>query len=189
MGEQGKSKSVFAQASLEHLDALYGFAMMLTRDQTEAEDLVQETYLRAVRAFGQLMPDSNLKGYLFAIMRNIRLNQLRHVRSGPRFIELDGEQTDLDRWPDSVAPDPYNTLVRKTEREQIRTAINSLSLPHREVIMLRDIEGFSYQQIAEILGCPAGTVMSRLGRAREKLRLLLGQLQPGAAKAMRAKEA
>jgi RNA polymerase sigma-70 factor (ECF subfamily) len=189
MGEAGKSKSGFAQASLDHLDALYGFAMVLTRDQTEAEDLVQETYLRAVRAFGQLMPDSNLKGYLFAIMRNLWLNQLRHVRSGPRFIELDGERADYDRWPDPVAGDPYSALVRKTEREQVRAAINSLPLLHREVVMLRDIEGFSYQQIAEILGCPAGTVMSRLGRAREKLRLLLGQPQAEAAKTMRAKEA
>ena len=72
----------FSQAALEHLDALYGYAMTLTHNKTEAEDLVQETYLRAVRAFGQLMPDSNLKSWLFAIMRNVWLNQLRHARSG-----------------------------------------------------------------------------------------------------------
>src|ERR687885_484440 len=79
-------------ATLEHQDALYGFAMTLTRDRTEAEDLVQETYLRAVRAFGRLLPDSNLKGWMFAIMRNAWLNQLRHARSGPRFVELAGEE-------------------------------------------------------------------------------------------------
>ena len=71
MGEGTNRDTAFSSSALEHLDALYGFAMMLTRDRTEAEDLVQETYLRAVRAFGRLMPDSNLKGWLFAIMRNV----------------------------------------------------------------------------------------------------------------------
>ena len=83
MIEAGNRNTPFSQAALEHIDALYGFAMALTRNQTEAEDLVQETYLRAVRAFGRLMPDSNLKSWLFAIMRNAWLNQLRHDRSGP----------------------------------------------------------------------------------------------------------
>ena len=76
MKEPKSNNPGFNQVALEHLDALYGFAMSLTRNQTEAEDLVQETYLRAVRAFGQLMPDSNLKSWMFAIMRNIRLNQV-----------------------------------------------------------------------------------------------------------------
>ncbi|HNH84497.1 MAG TPA: RNA polymerase sigma factor, partial [Acidobacteriota bacterium] len=80
--------SQFSQSALEHLDALYGFAMALTHNQTEAEDLVQETYLRAARAFGRLLPDSNLKSWLFAIMRNIWLNQIRHDQSGPQFVEL-----------------------------------------------------------------------------------------------------
>src|SRR5258705_12877583 len=91
MSEAGNRNSTFSNAALEHLDALYGFAMTLTRNQTEAEDLVQETYLRAVRAFGRLMPDSNLKSWLFAIMRNAWLNQLRRARGGPRFVELDAE--------------------------------------------------------------------------------------------------
>src|SRR5437867_11465965 len=86
MRETGDCASVFSQAALEHIDALYGYALTLTRDQTEAEDLVQETYLRAVRAFGQLVPNSNLKSWLFVIMRNAWLNQLRHKRSGPSFV-------------------------------------------------------------------------------------------------------
>ena len=85
----------FRDAALEHLNALYGFAMWLTRNPGEAEDLVQETYLRAVRAFGGLVPDSNLKGWLFSIMRNVWLNQLRHSRVGPRFVDLSGEPDDL----------------------------------------------------------------------------------------------
>jgi RNA polymerase sigma-70 factor (ECF subfamily) len=167
----------FNQAALLHLDALYGFAMSLTRNQTEAEDLVQETYLRAVRAFGQLMPDSNLKSWMFAIMRNVWLNQLRHARVGPSFIELDSEEEESSGLRDEAAQSPYEVYVSKLEREEVRAAIANLPLVYREVVLLRDIEGFSYQEIATILECPAGTVMSRLGRAREKLRLLLGQWQ------------
>jgi len=177
MNESGDRSTSFSQAALEHIDGLYGFAMTLTRDQTEAEDLVQETYLRAVRAFGRLMPDSNLKSWLFAIMRNAWLNQLRHTRSGPRFVELDAEEGDRAQWLDKMANDPHAVYVRKLERDEIRAAIDSLPHLYREIIVLRDIEGFSYQQISSILGCPAGTVMSRLGRAREKLRRLLADWQ------------
>ncbi|MEK6284580.1 MAG: sigma-70 family RNA polymerase sigma factor [Acidobacteriota bacterium] len=173
MSEAGHRNSTFTNGALEHLDALYGFAMALTRNRTEAEDLVQETYLRAVRAFGRLMPDSNLKSWLFAIMRNAWLNQLRHTRGGPRFVELDAEEDGRAQWLDHVANDPHVVYLRKLECEEVRAAIESLPLPQREIVVLRDIEGFSYQQIASILGCPAGTVMSRLGRAREKLRRLL----------------
>jgi RNA polymerase sigma-70 factor, ECF subfamily len=173
---QGKDKEpAFARSALEHVDALYGFAVVLTRNRTEAEDLVQETYLRAARAFGQLMPDSNLKSWLFAIMRNIYLNQVRHSRNGPSFVDLDADDAYLDRWIDPVGNDPYAIYLRKVEREEVRTAIESLPQPYREVVVLRDIEGFSYRQIANILGCPAGTVMSRLGRARGRLRVLLDQ--------------
>jgi RNA polymerase sigma-70 factor (ECF subfamily) len=103
---------------------------------------------------------------------------------------MDGEDEDRLPWFESTSPDPYAVFVRKLEREEVRAAIASLPGPYREVVVLRDIEGFSYRQIAEIVGCPAGTVMSRLGRAREKLRQLLGQLQTEAAgKTLRAKEA
>ena len=174
--ESQSNNAEFSQAALDHLDALYGFAMSLTHNQTEAEDLVQETYLRAVRAFGQLLPDSNLKSWMFAIMRNVRLNQLRHARVGPSFIGLDAEE-DGNGFKDEAARSPYEVYVSKLEREEVGAAIASLPLVYREVIVLRDIEGFSYQEIAAILECPAGTVMSRLGRAREKLRLRLGQWQ------------
>jgi RNA polymerase sigma-70 factor (ECF subfamily) len=179
MDRSDESVLDFRQAALEHLDALYGFAMVLTRNRDEAEDLVQETYLRASRAFGRLVPDSNLKSWLFAIMRNIRLNQVRHDRSGPQFVEIDAEEESRWQWLDHTAGDPHTVLLQKVEREQVRLAIERLPVHHREVIVLRDIEGFSYQQIASILQCPAGTVMSRLGRAREHLRTLLVQWQPG----------
>jgi RNA polymerase sigma-70 factor (ECF subfamily) len=168
----------FSREALDHLGALYGFAMTLTGNQTEAQDLVQETYLRAVGAIGTLLPDSNLKSWLFTIMRNIWLNHLRHVRGGPRFVELDSEEDSHDLWFDSVVPDPQMLFLRKIEQEDVRKAILSLPPLHRDVVVLRYIEGFTYQQIAGILGCPAGTVMSRLSRARRKLRLLLGGWRP-----------
>jgi RNA polymerase sigma-70 factor (ECF subfamily) len=178
---EGGNSTVFSQAALDHVDSLYGYALTLTRNQTEAEDLVQETCLLAVRAFGQLMPDSNLKGWLFVIMRNAWLNQLRHTRSGPRFVELDAEDEDRAYWLDHLGSDPHILYVKKLEREEVRTAIESLPRRYREIIVFRDIEGFSYKQIANMLGCPTGTVMSRLGRARQKLRRLLMDWQTTAA--------
>ena len=175
------STATFNQAALEHLDSLYGYALILTRDPTAAEDLVQETYLRAVRAFGQLTPNSNLKGWLFVIMRNAWLNQLRHTRSGPRFVELDDEELGFVHLNDRLSEDPHVVYLRKLEREQIRAAIADLPELYREIIVLRDLEGFSYQEIATMLECPAGTVMSRLGRARAKLRRALASWQPRAA--------
>jgi len=175
------STATFSQAALEHLDSLYGYALILTRDQTAAEDLVQETYLRAVRAFGQLMANSNLKGWLFVRMRNAWLNQLRHTRSGPRFVELDDENVESFYQNDRVNDDPHVVYLRKLEREQIRMAIAGLPELYREIIVLRDLEGFSYQEIATMLSCPAGTVMSRLGRARAKLRRALVSWQLRAA--------
>jgi RNA polymerase sigma-70 factor, ECF subfamily len=167
----GEISSGFREAALEHLDALFGFAMVLTRNRMEAEDLVQETYLRATRAFGRLLPDTNLKAWLFAIMRNIWLNQLRAAGARPEFIDIDAEE-EAD-WLDPATDDPYIILVREMERETVRSAIERLPDHYREVVVLRDLEGFSYQQIAAMLQCPAGTVMSRLGRARKQLRALL----------------
>lgn len=167
----------FSETALEYLDALYGYAMALTHNRVEAEDLVQETYLRAVRAFGQLVPDSNLKSWMFAILRNVWLNELRHARSGPTFVGLDGEEGKPIAASMAELDDPYAVLARKVERERLQTAINQLPGHHREVIVLREIEGFSYQQIATILDCPTGTVMSRLGRARDHLRTILKELR------------
>jgi RNA polymerase sigma-70 factor (ECF subfamily) len=181
VGVPATGNDAFKQAALEHIDALYGYAVSLTRDRIAAEDLVQETYLRAVRAFGRLEPDSNLKGWLFAIMRNVWLNELRHARSGPRFVALqaDGEVSAMRAR--GVAADPYRAYTAKEAGDDVRDAIGRLPDRYREVVVLRDIEGFSYQQIAAILGCPAGTVMSRLGRARERLRVLLVAWRAGAA--------
>jgi RNA polymerase sigma-70 factor (ECF subfamily) len=161
----------FSQAAMEHIDALYGYALALTRDKTEAEDLVQDTYLRAASATHQ--PDSNVKSWLFVIMRNAWLNQIRHRNSGPKFVDLETGGPAVGR----VEENPHVVYLRKLEREQVQQAIESLPDAYREIVVLRDIEGFTYQEIATVLDCPAGTVMSRLGRARGKLRKRLSTWQ------------
>ena len=175
MGEAKTNGSYYRETALDHIDALYGFAMVLTADQTEAQDLLQETYLRAFGACELLMPDSNLKAWLFVIMRNVWLNQMRHRRSGPEFVEIEEQEGPGTPWLDGGSEDPLKLLLKKVERERVRDAIAQLPQPYREVVVLRDLEGFSYQQIAGIIGCPAGTVMSRLARGREKLRLTLAR--------------
>jgi RNA polymerase sigma-70 factor (ECF subfamily) len=159
----------FDQATMAHIDSLYGYALTLTRDATEAEDLVQETYVRAASAANRPDADSNLKGWLFVIMRNAWLNQLRHKNNGPRFVELDFGEPPIAESHEN----PHVVYLRKLERQQVREAIESLPHAYREIVVLRDIEGFTYQEIATVLDCPAGTVMSRLGRARGKLRRML----------------
>src|SRR5215208_4732844 len=162
----------FGQEALEHIDALYGYALALTRNMTEAEDLVQETYLRAASAPHQPDSDSNLKSWLFVIMRNAWLNQVRHRNSGPKFVDLETSAP-----PVGIEENPNVVYLRKLEREQVQQAIESLPDAYREIVVLRDIEGFTYQEIATVLDCPAGTVMSRLGRARGKLRKRLSRWQ------------
>lgn len=176
----GDRYSNFSEVALQQVDALYGYALTLTRDTVEAEDLVQETYLRAIRGRHKLAANSNIRSWLFVILRHAWLNQVRHARSGPAFSELEAEEANSS-CIDVRAADPYVLYLRKLERAEIQQAINSLPTLHREIIVLRDIEGFSYREIASMLGCPAGTVMSRLGRAREKLRQILGNRQTGKA--------
>ena len=157
---------------LHYIDGLYGYAMALTRNQADAEDLVQETYVRAIRGAESLRAGSNVKNWLFTILRNIRLNQLRQQRTAPKLIELDADEGKTDIAIET-SPDAYAHYVGKTERERVREAIQQLSSELREIILLREFEELTYREIANLLGCPIGTVMSRLARARSKLRTLI----------------
>lgn len=156
----------------EYLDGLYSYAVVLSRNRAEAEDLVQETCLRALRAMERLRPDSNIKSWLFTILRNIWLNQLRQSRTAGEVVELDLDENGANQAVDT-AKDPYAAYASNIEREQIRSAIQQLPLEFREVVLLREYEELSYEEIATMLQCPVGTVMSRLARARTKLRDLL----------------
>jgi RNA polymerase sigma-70 factor (ECF subfamily) len=157
---------------IEYMDTLYRYAMVLTRNRTEAEDLVQETYLRAMRAMRRLRAGSNIKSWLLVILRNIWLNQLRRRRTTPKMVEIDVDETTADVVVET-SKGPHAFYVSKLECEQVREAIQQLPMDFREVILLREYEELSYQEIASVLGCPVGTVMSRLARARSKLRPLL----------------
>jgi RNA polymerase sigma-70 factor, ECF subfamily len=155
----------------EHLDALYSYAMSLTRNPTEAEDLAQETCLRALDAWASLRPESNVKSWLFTILRNIWFNQLRHKRVA-RIVDLAEDQS-IAEIAVETSKDPYAAYLSKMDVERVRNAIQQLPDTFREVILLREFEDLSYDAIAEIIGCPTGTVMSRLARARSRLRVIL----------------
>ena len=159
-------------AVIDYIDALFGYAMVLTRNRSEAEDLVQETCLRAIKAVKHLRPESNTKSWLMTILRNIWLNQLRKQRRTATFdIDVSGISA-ADTIPEP-SKDPHATYVSKIERELVRETIRHLPARFQEVILLREYEGLSYKEIADVLDCPVGTVMSRLARARSKLRTLL----------------
>ena len=161
----------------EYLDGLYSYAVVLSRNRTEAEDLVQETCLRALRAIERLRPDSNIKSWLFTILRNIWLNQLRQSRAFPQVPDIDlGENSAIE--PVDTSNDPYATYISNNERERVRNAIQRLPLESREIILLREYEELSYEEIATLLDCPLGTVMSRLARARARLHDLLMVVSP-----------
>jgi RNA polymerase sigma-70 factor, ECF subfamily len=163
----------FRDSALQHLDGLYAYAMTLVRNQAEAEDLVQETYLRAVQAFDRLRPDSNLKSWLFTILRNLRLNQVRDGLSKSRTVEMDEPDGGTREFEDKSSKDPLFLYLAKVKQADVRSAIEELPAVYREVIVLREFEELSYHEIAQVLDCPSGTVMSRLKRARERLKELL----------------
>jgi RNA polymerase sigma-70 factor (ECF subfamily) len=157
---------------IEYLDGLYSYALVLSSNQADAEDLVQQTYVRAIQGMGRLRADSNIKSWFFTILRNIWLNQLTRRPSGLQMLDSgmeDGFANEMVEPSNSS----YKLCVSKVGREQVRAAIQKLPVECREVIVLREYGELSYHEIASIVGCPAETVMSRLGRARSKLRVVL----------------
>ncbi|WP_245306524.1 sigma-70 family RNA polymerase sigma factor [Acidipropionibacterium timonense] len=167
----------FERDALEYLDQLYGAALRMTRNKADAEDVVQETFAKAFASFHQFKPGTNLKAWLFRILTNTYINAYRKAQRRPQ--AADGE--DVEDWQIAQAASHDGTGLRSAEvealdsipDEQVLAALDSLSDDFRQVVLLADVEGFSYKEIAEIMGTPIGTVMSRLNRARKQLR---GQL-------------
>ena len=164
-GDWGRLRTILEEAYA----SLYRYARALSGDASEAEDLVQEACKRALAAPNKPSPltAGRTRAWLFRIVRNIWLNEIRR-RSRRAESELP-EEASLE----SAAPAPDALLARKLLQYEVRQAIDSLPESFREVLVLRELEDLSYDQIAEILDCPAGTVMSRLARARSRLRLSL----------------
>lgn len=159
------------RAMLACHDSLFRYARALSRDQADAEELVQECYQRALGAARKPSPGApeEITRWMFVILRNIWKND-RRARAREDSIDAAG--------PLETAPEqsPENSLLRRALQIEIRTALDSLSQAHREIIVLRDMEGSTYEQIARILDCPVGTVMSRLARARTQLRDILSKV-------------
>jgi RNA polymerase sigma-70 factor, ECF subfamily len=160
----------FEELAMPLFAPLYNFAHWLTQNREEAEDLVQETYAKALKGFASFAPGTNFRAWMYRILRNTFLTS----RTGMRAVAMvpiedeEGEST----LP-ATAGDPESLLLARADQEMIRAALERLPLRFREVILLCDLEEMSYQEIAGTLGIPLGTVMSRLSRARAALRELL----------------
>ena len=163
-------KTEFEGLALQHMEPLYGTALRMTRDDTEAQDLVQDVYLRAYRFFNQFEKGTNFKAWLFRILKNVYINKYRKQARLPKMVDI----SDIGMFTDLAnVKTPENEIFDKLLDDDITNAMNSLPEEFRLVIILSDIQGFSYKETAEILSCPIGTVMSRLHRGRRLLRISL----------------
>ncbi|HZK32545.1 MAG TPA: sigma-70 family RNA polymerase sigma factor [Corynebacterium sp.] len=170
----------FEEEALPLLNQLYGGALRMTRNPPDAEDLVQETYLKAYRAFDSFRPGTNLKAWLYRIMTNTYINSYRKKQRQPA-QQLTEEITDYQLYTtsshDSTGLESAEVLaLDNLPNSEIVDALNQLSEDYRLVVYLADVEGFTYKEIAEAMGTPLGTVMSRLHRGRKQLRGLLKEV-------------
>ena len=166
MSEQNEM-AAFNQAVLPHLDAAYNLARWLTRNDQDAEDIAQEACLRAFK-YWRSFSGRDCRSWLLKIVRNTFYSWLRQ-RSVQPVLTDDGE---TDANADNV-PDPESALIQNADRDMLRAALEDLAVEFREAIVLRELEGLSYKEIADIAGVPIGTVMSRLARARKRLQSYL----------------
>jgi RNA polymerase sigma-70 factor, ECF subfamily len=167
-----ESRTIFSEEAIQHLDTLYRGALRLTRDAAQAEDLVQDTYVRALRYQESYRQGTNMKAWLFAIMRNLFWDRFKGGR--PESLSLDGDdQHSLYDTLEDDMPGPEILALDSLAHDEVIQAVETLPEIHREVVLLVDVEGFSYKETADVLGVPIGTVMSRLHRARQQLQQIL----------------
>jgi RNA polymerase sigma factor (sigma-70 family) len=171
--------SVFEELALPFLPALYNVAFWLSRNPVDAEDLVQETILKALRGFSSFEPGSNFKAWIFRILRNTYLTS-RTGLAAKRTVALEDELGDQDEAGAAVYPEaaieretPEMNLIRLSDRAALQSAMEALPAPLLEVILLCDVEEMKYREISAVLEIPIGTVMSRIARARATLRQAL----------------
>ncbi len=157
----------FTDAALSHLDSLYGTALRLTRRPQDAEDLVQDTYLKAFRSAHQFEPGTNLKAWLFTILHNTYRNMRRHDGRNP--VDVDNDAVDRAADDAGGAQTPEQILTRAAIDRDLQEALDELPEAFRQAVWLRDVEELAYADIARVLDVPIGTVMSRISRGRRAL--------------------
>lgn len=165
--EEAGADERFAADALSHLDSLYGMAMRLTRRPADAEDLVQDTYLKAFRAAAQFQRGTNLKAWLFTILHNTFRNDRRHDGRSP--IDVDTEVVEQAPADATRQFSPEEILARASLDADLQAALDALPDAFRQAVWMRDVEELTYAEIAGILDVPLGTVMSRISRGRRAL--------------------
>lgn len=164
-------RRTFEEEAVPHLSALYNYAVRMTRDRDDAADLVQDTFMKAFRFFDSFEQGTNCKAWLFRILKNTYINTYRKTSKGPDTVEYDVVEEFYDTIKDSSVETSTleQQLFEQALDDQVSDAIQRLPDDFRTVIILCDIEGFTYEEIAEFIDCPIGTVRSRLHRARKIL--------------------
>lgn len=169
--EPGESrKREFEELTLPYLDSLYGFAMVLTANSDDAHDLVQDSYLRAFRFYHRYEHIANYKAWLFTLTKNLFINRYHQRAREISLADIDIVDDEPYESPAPVLLFAYDRHERGIFRRDIELALTAMPDKLRLAVLLRDVEGFDYKEIAEIMGCPLGTVMSRLSRGRNLLK-------------------
>jgi len=167
----------FSTEALTHLDSMFGAAMRLTRSEADAQDLVQDAFLKAYRFYDRYEPGTNMRAWLLRVLTNTFINKYR--RSSRERRVFDGDDAEpvgegvMSRAAMRALHEPDGEAMRSLVSQEIQAALDELSEEHRLMIVLADVEELSYKEIADIVGCPIGTVMSRLHRARKQLQTRL----------------
>jgi len=153
---------------MPHFERLYNFACWLTHDRQEAEDLVQETYAKALKGFSSFQPGTNFRAWIYRILRNAFLSSRTGPKATPTVpLDLEGEG---DVLLPAARETPESILLQRSDEQLVRRALEQLPVAYREILLLCEVEEMSYQEISTALVIPMGTVMSRLSRARKALR-------------------
>ncbi|MFY9676219.1 MAG: sigma-70 family RNA polymerase sigma factor [Terriglobales bacterium] len=170
MSDRSGDTGSFEELAMPLFARLYNFAHWLTQDRAAAEDLVQETYMKALRAFSSFQQGTNFRAWMYRILRNTFLTTQTGLKASAS-ISLDSDDDKVIE--PATAETPESTLLARLEQETIQRALEELPVKFREIILLCDSEEMTYQEIGQTLDIPIGTVMSRLSRARQAMRALL----------------